>query len=88
MCSVHDIYGFRQRTSGAWANYMIFPAGALNYNVPETIPMHHAVSKSRLNRKVREAFSLAPIKAVKTKTLTEGHKENLHRRSRRTQRID
>jgi threonine dehydrogenase-like Zn-dependent dehydrogenase len=43
MCAVHDIYGFRQRTFGSWAEYMLFPAGSLNYKVPETIPWHHAV---------------------------------------------
>ena len=43
MCAMHDIYGFRQRTFGAWADYMLFPAGALNYKVPETVPWHHAV---------------------------------------------
>ncbi|MGA7391491.1 MAG: alcohol dehydrogenase catalytic domain-containing protein [Terrimicrobiaceae bacterium] len=43
MCAVHDIYGFRQRTFGSWAEYMLFPAGALNYKVPKAIPLHHAV---------------------------------------------
>src|SRR5882757_228582 len=42
MCNVHDIYGFRQRTFGSWADYMLFPAGALNYKVPDTIPDRHA----------------------------------------------
>jgi 2-desacetyl-2-hydroxyethyl bacteriochlorophyllide A dehydrogenase len=43
MCAVHDVYGFRQRTFGSWAEYMLFPAGALNYKVPSNIPFHHAV---------------------------------------------
>ena len=43
MCQVHDIYGFRRRTFGAMADYMRFPAGALNYKVPADIPAHHAV---------------------------------------------
>jgi len=42
MCAVHDIYGFRQRTFGAMAGYMLFPKGALNYRVPREIPPHHA----------------------------------------------
>ena len=42
MCQVHDIYGFRQRTFGAMAEYMLFPRGALNYKVPTTIPVEHA----------------------------------------------
>ncbi len=42
MCAVHDIYGFRQRTPGAMAEYLRFPAGALNHKVPAHIPAHHA----------------------------------------------
>lgn len=38
----HDVYGFRQATFGAMAEYMKFPAGALNYKVPTAIPAHHA----------------------------------------------
>jgi threonine dehydrogenase-like Zn-dependent dehydrogenase len=43
MCQVHDIYGFRQNAYGSWAEFMVFPANALNYQVPKTIPLHHAV---------------------------------------------
>jgi threonine dehydrogenase-like Zn-dependent dehydrogenase len=42
MCMVHDIYGFRQRTFGAMAEYVRFPRGALNYKVPPEIPIPHA----------------------------------------------
>ncbi len=42
MCQTHDIYGFRQKTFGAMAEYMLFPAGALNHKVPRTIPVEHA----------------------------------------------
>ena len=38
----HDVYGFRQATFGAMAEYMKFPAGALNYKVPKSIPLRHA----------------------------------------------
>ena len=38
----HDVYGFRQATIGAMADYMLFPEGALNYKVPESLPAHHA----------------------------------------------
>lgn len=38
----HDVYGFRQATFGAMADYMKFPVGALNYKVPKSIPAHHA----------------------------------------------
>jgi len=43
MCQVNDIYGFRQKAFGSWAEYMVFPANALNYHVPKSIPLHHAV---------------------------------------------
>ncbi len=38
----HDVYGFRQATFGAMAEYMKFPVGALNYKVPKSIPLHYA----------------------------------------------
>ncbi len=38
----HDVYGFRQATFGAMAEYMKFPVGSLNYKVPHSIPPHHA----------------------------------------------
>lgn len=43
MCQVHDIYGFHRRTFGAMAEYMLFPAGARNYQVPRSVPIAHAV---------------------------------------------
>lgn len=43
MCQVHDIYGFRQKAFGSWAEYMLFPGNALNYKVPKNLPLHHAV---------------------------------------------
>jgi threonine dehydrogenase-like Zn-dependent dehydrogenase len=43
MCQVHDIYGFRQKAFGAMAPYMRFPANAINYKVPASIPKDHAV---------------------------------------------
>jgi threonine dehydrogenase-like Zn-dependent dehydrogenase len=39
----HDVYGFRQRTPGAMAEYMRFPADAINHKVPKNIPPRHAV---------------------------------------------
>lgn len=42
LCAVHDIYGFRSRVPGGWADYMKFPAGALNHKVPHTIRAEHA----------------------------------------------
>jgi threonine dehydrogenase-like Zn-dependent dehydrogenase len=43
MCQENEIYGFRQKAFGSWAQYMRFPANALNYKVPKSIPLHHAV---------------------------------------------
>ncbi len=43
MCHRHDIYGFiKDRAEGSWAEYMKFPAGALNYKVPKDIPAEQA----------------------------------------------
>ncbi len=43
MCQRHDIYGFiKDRAEGSWAEYMRFPAGAINYKVPEEIPVDQA----------------------------------------------
>jgi erythritol/L-threitol dehydrogenase len=42
LCLPHDIYGFRSRTPGGFAEYMKFPAGALNYKVPSEIPVEYA----------------------------------------------
>ncbi len=39
----HDVYGFRQRTPGAMAEYMKFPADAINYKVPEALSTSQAV---------------------------------------------
>jgi len=39
----HDVYGFRQRTFGAMAEYMLFPRDAINHKVPQSIPVEHAV---------------------------------------------
>jgi threonine dehydrogenase-like Zn-dependent dehydrogenase len=43
MCQRHDIYGFiQQRAEGSWAEYMKFPALALNYQVPTDVKPEHA----------------------------------------------
>ena len=39
MCQQHDIYGFKKdRAEGSWAEYMRFPANAINHRVPKEIP--------------------------------------------------
>jgi len=43
MCQQHDIYGFKQgRAEGSWAEYMRFPANAINHRVPKDIPAEQA----------------------------------------------
>ncbi|MEY2566903.1 MAG: erythritol/L-threitol dehydrogenase [Actinomycetota bacterium] len=42
MCSPHDIYGFKRRTPGAMAGYMIYPVEALVHRVSKDIPAAHA----------------------------------------------
>lgn len=42
LCAVHDIYGFHQATQGGMADYMLFPARALNYKVPADMPIEQA----------------------------------------------
>ena len=42
MCPNGDVYGFRQRAQGAWAEYVLLPADALNYKVPDTVSPEHA----------------------------------------------
>jgi erythritol/L-threitol dehydrogenase len=39
----HDVYGFRQRTPGAMAEYMRFPADAINHKVPPALSTRQAV---------------------------------------------
>lgn len=42
MCAPHDIYGFKRRTPGAMAEYMIFSADALVHRVDPELPPAHA----------------------------------------------
>jgi threonine dehydrogenase-like Zn-dependent dehydrogenase len=42
LCAVHDIYGFHRYTQGGMADYMVFPARALNYKVPSDLPIAKA----------------------------------------------
>jgi threonine dehydrogenase-like Zn-dependent dehydrogenase len=39
----HDVYGFRQRTPGAMAEYMKFPVDAINYKIPASLTTRQAV---------------------------------------------
>lgn len=43
MCQNTEIYGFRQHAQGAMADYMVFPANAINHKVPDTVSIDHAV---------------------------------------------
>jgi threonine dehydrogenase-like Zn-dependent dehydrogenase len=42
MCQPHDLYGFKRRTPGAMASYMVYPAEALVHKVSGDIAPHHA----------------------------------------------
>jgi len=42
MCAPHDIYGFKRRTPGAMARYMVYPAESLVHRISADIPAHHA----------------------------------------------
>lgn len=39
----HDVYGFRQRTPGAMAEYMVFPGDAIVHRVPASLTLRQAV---------------------------------------------
>jgi threonine dehydrogenase-like Zn-dependent dehydrogenase len=43
MCIQADVYGFRPYVNGAMAEYMKFPAGALNYKLPPDMPREKGV---------------------------------------------
>jgi threonine dehydrogenase-like Zn-dependent dehydrogenase len=42
MCAPHDLYGFKRRTPGAMATYMVYPADALVYKVSKDLAPAHA----------------------------------------------
>lgn len=42
MCAPHDLYGFKRRTPGAMASYMVFPAEALVHRIATSLPPAHA----------------------------------------------
>ena len=42
MCQPHDVYGFKRRTPGAMASYMVYPAEALVHKISGDIPAQHA----------------------------------------------
>ena len=42
VCARHDVYGFKRRTPGAMAPYMVYPAGALVHKISRDVPAAHA----------------------------------------------
>ena len=42
MCGPHDLYGFKRRTPGAMAQYMIYPVEALVHKMRKDLPPAHA----------------------------------------------
>ncbi|MGM0874524.1 MAG: MDR/zinc-dependent alcohol dehydrogenase-like family protein [Bacillota bacterium] len=43
MCEKHDLYGFQNNVNGAMAEYMKFTKEAINYKVPEDLPIEKAI---------------------------------------------
>jgi erythritol/L-threitol dehydrogenase len=42
MCQRHDLYGFKRRTPGGMASYMVYPAEALVHRMSSDLPAAHA----------------------------------------------
>lgn len=42
MCGPHDLYGFKRRTPGAMAQYMVYPVEALVHRMSKDLPPAHA----------------------------------------------
>ena len=42
MCAPHEIYGFKRRTPGAMAEYMLFPPNAIVHQLSPELPAHQA----------------------------------------------
>ena len=42
MCLPHDMYGFKRRTPGAMAEYMVFTRESLVHRISKGLPAHHA----------------------------------------------
>ena len=43
MCQKHDVYGFQYNVNGGMAEYMKFPKEAINFKVPDELPIEQAV---------------------------------------------
>ncbi|MDY5060728.1 MDR/zinc-dependent alcohol dehydrogenase-like family protein [Staphylococcus simulans] len=43
MCEKHDLYGFQNNVNGGMAEYMKFTKEAINYKVPEGLPIEDAI---------------------------------------------
>lgn len=43
MCQRHDVYGFRKRVNGGFAEYTKLPKGSLNWKVPKDLAMESAI---------------------------------------------
>ncbi|WP_054949227.1 MDR/zinc-dependent alcohol dehydrogenase-like family protein [Numidum massiliense] len=43
MCETHDLYGFQNNVNGGMAEYMKFTKEAINYKVPEDLPIEQAI---------------------------------------------
>ncbi|VFS47291.1 Sorbitol dehydrogenase [Budvicia aquatica] len=43
MCEKHDLYGFQNNVNGAMAEYLKFTKEAINYHVPDDLPLEKAI---------------------------------------------
>ncbi|WP_019378087.1 MDR/zinc-dependent alcohol dehydrogenase-like family protein [Virgibacillus halodenitrificans] len=43
MCEKHDLYGFQKNVNGGMAEYMKFTKEAINFKVPENLPIEQAI---------------------------------------------
>ncbi|WP_016676298.1 alcohol dehydrogenase catalytic domain-containing protein, partial [Yersinia pestis] len=43
MCEKHDLYGFQSNVNGAMAEYLKFTKEAINYHVPDHLPLEKAI---------------------------------------------
>lgn len=60
LCAPHTIYGFKRRTPGAMAEYMIFPAEALVHTISAELPAHHAAFVEPLSCSLHAVERAAP----------------------------
>jgi threonine dehydrogenase-like Zn-dependent dehydrogenase len=71
MCAPHDIYGFKRRTPGAMASYMIYPAEALVHKVSKELPAAHAAFAEPLSCALQRSTEHPPVDDEQRGTVEE-----------------